>query len=621
MYPLESYRGLVDLSPPSAFPADARRNSLITNPDVVALAFLYAEHTHDTEDSDTPTEHELSHLPPRKRHHLIKSLLTLRHPRLGPLPPEIMAAIDTHLNNVSQSNPDPLVPTNDIPSIPTALFPSVPEPTLPRTLSRLSFFRGDVTRISSDTLAIVNPVNTQMLGCFQPSHLCADNVIHSAAGPRVRLDCFRILQTNDYVDAEVGEAIVTKAYSLPSAYILHAAGPQLERGAEPTDLEVHQLKLAYKNCLDLAEVAFTCLSTGLFAFPGDQASRIALTTTIEWIDTHPSSFLRVIFVFFSEADAKHYLLSLASIYPALPPPLPLKRHVRIPERVREWFDNSASVIIHAGAGLSADAVNRELGLTLDYTSRELFKKLYPALLKSTEMRMLYHSMGYNFDDDLVKWAFILAHGGRVLSWGHTPVYSKLLAYALSKCSYSIMTSNADQLFVQGNFDQSRIFTPQGSYSLFQCLKPCTPDSFFPSQPWIDRARPFIDPQVMRLPESRRNLIPTCEKCGGPVFFNVRGGDWFLETPQAGQRERYEQQVEEMVHSARAKGKVVLLLELGAGFNTPSVIRFPSERLVRKYPGIVKLLRINAGFPEVPSDMEENAVGLRMGAVEFFDSLC
>lgn len=223
---------------------------------------------------------------------------------------------------------------------------------------------------------------------------------------------------------------------------------------------------------------------------------------------------------------------------------------------------------------------------------------------------------------LVHWAFFLSHPRNVLSWGQTPVYQRLHQLANTRSSdplYTILTSNVDHLFHQSGFDVDRIHTPQGSYAIFQCLTPCHPDAFFNAQPWFERAAPHIQPQTMRLPEElAAELIPRCQRCGGEVFLNVRGGDWFLESPQRGQRERYEAQVAEQVERARERGGKVLLLEVGAGFNTPSVVRWPGEELCRKSGGVVRLVRVNLAHPEVPVDLKEAgwAEGVRMGGLDF-----
>ncbi|GAA5860453.1 hypothetical protein JCM1840_000262 [Sporobolomyces johnsonii] len=487
-----------------------------------------------------------------------------------------------------------------------------------------------------------------MLGCFQPSHLCADNVIHSAAGPQLREDCAAVMRDRAWEDVETAEdVIVTRGGALEANYVLHVAGPQLrQKGDQPTERQVEELSTVYTRCLDLAEevgtistVAFPCISTGLFHFPGPLAARLALQTTLAWLSSHPSSsthIQRVIFVLFSQTDTDNYLTALSTLYPSLPPPKPLHPRRSFPEKVRQWWRDAEGVIIHAGAGLSADAVNPELGMGLDYTSQELFAKLYPGLVKRTPLRALYDTIGYEFDDYLTKWAFILSHGHRVLTWSHPappPVYATLLRYATSRPSgFTVLTSNADQLFLQSSFPSSRLYTPQGSYAHFQCLGACEgPESWFESMPYFARARPWIDPDVMRVPEDQAaELIPKCKMCGGEVFLNVRGGDWFDEGPTHGQGQeaRYEAQVEALLDAAKAKdGGFVLLLELGVGFNTPSVVRWPSEELIEKYgkDGRIRLVRVNARDAEVPFELEvlgdgREAVGVKMGVKDFLESV-
>lgn len=401
------------------------------------------------------------------------------------------------------------------------------------------------------------------------------------------------------------------------------------------------LSCSQAGCVDA--VAFPCISTGRFAFPAEIAAAIALRTIVKWLNAYPKADLRVILVLYSDSDVEHYSNALRQLYPALPPPRPIINLPMVPEVVLRWIKEADSVIIHAGAGLSADAVHPTLGHGLDYTSESLFTQLYPGLLKSTSMRALYHTIGYEWTDvsyftflalfdELAaadplglpsqrnaQWAFILAHGHNVLNWGSTPLYNSLFSLARSKSSYAVLTSNADTLFVQSGFDPLRVWTPQGSYANFQCHEPCRKDAFFPSTPWFDQAAPFYDPETMRLTDDA--LIPTCAFCGGEVFLNVRGGDWFLDAPQAGQRERYLSQVESMVERATKKGKHVVLLEMGAGFNTPSVVRWPSEELVDQHGGLIKLVRINVGHPEVPIMLErEDAQGLRMGAGRFLQAV-
>ncbi|GAA5964693.1 hypothetical protein JCM21900_000334 [Sporobolomyces salmonicolor] len=650
MLPLGSYRSLLDLSPPvpTSHVTPLPTPPQAVNAQLAVLRHLLSEHPPS---SRLPSPDHLSHWPYERKDELLKALLTIRDPRdLDPLPQDVKERIEALVRLRNARNPDPVVDAGLVPSLPASLYPGVNPSACPPGLDRIAFHRGDITRLSSPSsspsanLAIVNPANVRMLGCFQPSHLCADNVIHTAAGPQLREDCAAVMRDRAWEDVETAEdVIVTRGGVLEGGYVLHVAGPQLrQKGDQPSERQVEELSKVYTRCLDLAEelgtvstVAFPCISTGLFHFPGLLAARLALQTTLTWLSSHPSSsthIQRIVFVLFSQTDTDNYLAALSMLYPSLPPPKPLQPGRSVPDKVKQWWRDAEGVIIHAGAGLSADAVNLELGMGLDYTSQELFAKVYPGLVKRTPLRTLYHTIGYEFEDYLTKWAFILSHGHRVLTWSHPavpPVYTTLLSYATSRpAGFTVLTSNADQLFLQSSFPPSQLYTPQGSYAHFQCLGACAgPESWFESMPYFARAREWIDPAVMRVPEDKAaELIPKCRACGGEVFLNVRGGDWFDDEPThgQGQQARYAAQVEALLSAAEAKnGGFVLLLELGAGFNTPSVVRWPSEELVEKYgkDGRIRLVRVNARDAEVPFELEvlgdgREAVGVKMGVRDF-----
>lgn len=174
----------------------------------------------------------------------------------------------------------------------------------------VSIVVADITRLEAD--AIVNAANRWMLGCRVPGHHCIDNAIHAAAGPRLRDDCARIMAEQGELEG-VGAAKVTRAHALPSRYVLHTVGPQLEPGSTPTEAERDQLRAAYRSCLDLAAevddirtVAFCGISTGVFAFPADEAAVIALDEIARWVTAHPGRMQRIVIDCFREADAEHY---------------------------------------------------------------------------------------------------------------------------------------------------------------------------------------------------------------------------------------------------------------------------------------------------------------------------
>lgn len=172
---------------------------------------------------------------------------------------------------------------------------------------RLSLWRGDITTLKVD--AIVNAANSQMLGCWVPGHYCIDNAIHTYAGVQLRRECYEIMSAQGH-EEPTGQAKLTAAWNLPSRHVLHTVGPIAS--GHPTDLHRDQLASCYRNCLDAAEeaglheVAFCCISTGVFGFPAREASEIAVRTVRAWLNDHSSAGMNVIFNVFGEKDERLY---------------------------------------------------------------------------------------------------------------------------------------------------------------------------------------------------------------------------------------------------------------------------------------------------------------------------
>lgn len=144
-------------------------------------------------------------------------------------------------------------------------------------------WQGDITRLSVD--AIVNAANSALLGCFVPCHGCIDNAIHSAAGIELRLECFRIMESQR-TEEPTGKAKITKAYNLPCRYVLHTVGPIIHGKLTQQDCDL--LSDCYRSCLELAaahqlkSIAFCCISTGEFHFPNETAAEIAIQTVQDY---------------------------------------------------------------------------------------------------------------------------------------------------------------------------------------------------------------------------------------------------------------------------------------------------------------------------------------------------
>ncbi|MFZ0727930.1 MAG: O-acetyl-ADP-ribose deacetylase [Desulfobacterales bacterium] len=156
--------------------------------------------------------------------------------------------------------------------------------------------QGDITRLSVD--AIVNAANTTLLGGGG-----VDGAIHRAAGPRLLAEC-RTLG-----GCPTGEARITGGYDLPARFVIHTVGPvySAQNAARAKAL----LRCCYQNSLALAsrnavlEMAFPAISCGVYGYPIQKACRVAIDTTLDFLETD-AVVKKVVFVLFSEADRKVY---------------------------------------------------------------------------------------------------------------------------------------------------------------------------------------------------------------------------------------------------------------------------------------------------------------------------
>lgn len=173
----------------------------------------------------------------------------------------------------------------------------------------ISLYKGDITLVKAD--AIVNACNNKMLGCFVPGHHCIDNAIHSFAGLQVRRDMINIMDAQGH-DEPNGDCKLTKAYNLPSKYIFHTVGP-IYSGIEQDEID---LSNCYLSCLrkademSLESIVFCSLATGIYGFPIEKASLIAINTVKEYLDKENKNIKKVIFDLFSQNDYLTYKKNL-----------------------------------------------------------------------------------------------------------------------------------------------------------------------------------------------------------------------------------------------------------------------------------------------------------------------
>lgn len=168
--------------------------------------------------------------------------------------------------------------------------------------NRIEVLFGDITKIQVD--AIVNAANKTLLGGGG-----VDGAIHRAAGPELLEECRKLNGCN------TGEAKLTKGYNLPAKYVIHTVGP-IWRGGNYNEPEL--LKNCYFNSLKIASelklssIAFPSISTGVYGFPIELASPIAINTCLEFIRENEIPE-KIIFICFSEYDYNTYLTNLELI--------------------------------------------------------------------------------------------------------------------------------------------------------------------------------------------------------------------------------------------------------------------------------------------------------------------
>lgn len=521
----------------------------------------------------------------------LQRLLCIR-PATPQLPPEILDDIEAV---IAYRNSHALMKSA------TTITPTVilQHQSLNSSSITVSCWRGDIT-VLTDVTAIVNAANGQLQGCFRPEHRCIDNVIHSAAGPRLRDACHSIIESQGRIEP-VGSAKVTPGFLLPAQWVLHTVGPQLQPRQKPQPHHKAQLASCYRSCLDATEslppradgrkvVAFCCISTGLFAFPSDLAAEIAVDTVISWyMENTETTITDIIFDTFLEKDYSIYEAILSRPQCSISNNSNLVRKTPLPspsapsynlfpspavEQARTWIEEASHLIISAGAGLSA-------ATGLDYTSTELFDRNFSAF-KSKGLRRLYDVFGFDgWDSPAQKWGYYILHLNMVRSWPVSPAYGTLLDLVNKfPSNFFVRTTNADNFFEKNGFDPNRISTPQGSYRFLQCYNKCRVDAVFSSDTIVDAALPHIDPVTGLLMDETK--IPHCRFCGGELTLCVRGGNYFNSAPFREQNMKWEQflkNTEEDVSLADDESGRIVILELGVGLNTPGVLRWPNEELV------------------------------------------
>ena len=257
------------------------------------------------------------------------------------------------------------------------------------------------------------------------------------------------------------------------------------------------------------------------------------------------------------------------------------------ERLKQALEDTDTIVIGAGAGLSTSA-----GFTY---AGERFQKYFADFEKKYGFHDMYSGAFCRYDTPEEHWAY----WSRFITVNRymdppKPVYEDLFNLVKEK-DYFVITTNVDHCFQKAGFDKNRLFYTQGDYGLFQCSEPCCQETF-DNEKTIRQM--IVQQKDMRVPTE---LIPTCPHCGKPMTMNLRSDHRFVED------EGWHKAAERYENFLHAKlSQKILFLELGVGYNTPVIIKYPFWRMTAKNPKATYTC-INYGEAACPEEIQERSI--------------
>lgn len=256
-------------------------------------------------------------------------------------------------------------------------------------------------------------------------------------------------------------------------------------------------------------------------------------------------------------------------------------------RLKDKIAAADAIVIGAGAGLSTSA-------GFDY-SGERFEKYFADFHKKYGITDMYSGGFYPFETLNEYWAWWSRH--ILVNRYNAPVgkpYSDLLK-AVSDKDYFVLTTNVDHRFQLAGFDKKRLFNTQGDYGLWQCSEPCCNETFDNE----NAVRTMVKEQCnMKIPDE---LIPRCPHCGKPMAMNLRCDNSFVQDEGwHAAAERYEEFI------CKHRNLHILFLELGVGFNTPGIIKYPFMQMTAENPkAIYACINMNEAY--APDEIADRAI--------------
>ena len=255
--------------------------------------------------------------------------------------------------------------------------------------------------------------------------------------------------------------------------------------------------------------------------------------------------------------------------------------------VKNLINKADYILIGGGAGLSTAA-------GLDYSGKR-FEDNFGEFIEKYHFTDMYTAGFYDFNTEEEKWAFWAKHMYlNDIGIGATKLYKDVLNLVKDK-KYFVITTNVDDQFYKAGFDKEKVFAMQGSFKYIQCSKACHNKLY--------DATDLVKEMINKTKDCKipTELVPVCPVCGEKMEVNVRIDANFVQDENwYKQDKRYGEFLD------KSQDKNLLLLEIGVGFNTPGIIRFPFEQMV--YDNVnTHLVRINKDYAFASKEIEDKTI--------------
>lgn len=272
-------------------------------------------------------------------------------------------------------------------------------------------------------------------------------------------------------------------------------------------------------------------------------------------------------------------------------------------RLKKALVEAEAVVIGAGAGLSTSA-----GFVY---SAERFGKYFFDFAAKYRLTDMYSGGFYPYATQEEFWAYWSRYiwVNRYMD-APKPVYNDLLNLVRHK-DYFVITTNVDHCFQKAGFDKTRLFYTQGDYGLFQCSEPChdrtyenkeTIRKMVLAQGWSigsDNSLTLSERDALKM-SVPKEVLPVCPVCGRPLTMNLRSDDKFVED------EGWRQAADRYETFLRTRSGRMLYLELGVGYNTPAIIKYPFWRMTAQNPNATYAC-VNYGEAVCPKEILNQSI--------------